>query len=116
MSVKTDSRLALLEAELDRLIKFAAGELEAEQVILFGSMVGGRATIHEWTDLDLVIVAETGLPFYRRAGEFLRSTRPRVGADVFIYTPLEWERMKIESPFIKEDVLEKGRTVYERAG
>lgn len=116
MSVEIDNRLELLESELDRLIKVVAGEFGAERIILFGSMAGTRHRVNEWTDLDLIVVAETELPFHRRAGEILKSARPEVGVDVFVYTPLEWERMKAESPFIREDVLEKGRVVYERDG
>lgn len=116
MSLETEHRIELLEAELDKLVEVAVGEFDAELVILFGSLAGSRAFVHEWTDLDLVVVAETELPFHRRAGEILNKTRPEVGVDVFVYTPPEWERMKAESPFIKEDVLEKDRVVYERAG
>lgn len=114
MNTRAKSRLLLLEAELERLVEFAVGEFAAERVILFGSMAGPRSEVGEWTDLDLVIVAETNLPFHRRAGEILRKARPEVGADIFVYTPPEWGRMKSESPFIKEDVLGKGKVVYER--
>lgn len=116
MGAKTKKRLELLGAELERLIAFAAEEFGAERVILFGSMAGELSRVGEWTDLDLVIVAETELPFHRRAGEFLRSTRPKVGADILVYTPPEWELMKTGNPFIREDVLQKGKVVYERAG
>lgn len=116
MSVEIQNRLKLLESELDRLVKIAAGKYDAELVILFGSMADIRSGVNEWTDLDLVVVVETDLPFQRRAGEILKRARPEVGADIFVYTPSEWKRMKSESPFIKEDVLKKGRVVYERAG
>lgn len=114
MSVGIKNRLKLLESELDRLVKVVAEEFAAERVILFGSMSGPRSAMGEWADLDLVIVAETNLPFHRRAGEILRRVRPKVGADVFVYTPSEWRRMKAESAFIKEDVLGKGEVIYER--
>ncbi len=116
MSLETERRIELLEAELDKLVEFAAGEFRAELVILFGSMAGARSGVGEWTDLDLAAAAETELPFHRRVGEILRSACPEVGVDIFVYTPSEWKRMKAESPFIREDVLEKGRVVYERAG
>lgn len=116
MSARTESRMRSLEAELERVIEFAAGEFAAERVILFGSMAGARRQVDEWTDLDLVIVAETELLFHRRAGEILKKARPEVGADIFVYTPPEWERMKAGSPFIKNNVLEKGRIIYGRDG
>jgi uncharacterized protein len=115
MARKTESRSKLLDAELKKFIEVASEELDAEQVILFGSFARAEG-MHEWTDLDLVVVAETKLPFHQRIQQLLERVRPKVGADVFVYTPAEWERMKSERPFIKEEVLRKGRVVYERVG
>jgi predicted nucleotidyltransferase len=117
MARKTESRSKLLDAELKKFIEVASEELDAELVILFGSFARGRAEgIHEWTDLDLIVVAESKLPFHQRIKQLLERVRPKVGADVFVYTPAEWERMKFERPFINEEVLGKGRVVYERVG
>ena len=117
MARKTESRSKLLDAELKKFIEVASEELDAELVILFGSFARGRAEgIHEWTDLDLIVVAESKLPFHQRIKQLLERVRPKVGADVFVYTPAEWERMKSERPFINEEVLGKGRVVYERVG
>ncbi len=117
MARKTESRSKLLDAELERFIEVASEEFDAEKMIIFGSFARGQAgRIHEWTDLDLVVVAETGLPFHQRIKQLLERVRPKVGVDVFVYTPAEWERMKSERAFIKEEVLKKGRLVYERVG
>ncbi len=111
---KTESRSRLLDAELKRFIEVASEELDTEKVILFGSFARAEG-MHEWTDLDLIVVAETDLPFHQRIKQLLERVRPKVGVDVFVYTPAEWERMKSERHFIKE-VLRKGRVVYERVG
>jgi predicted nucleotidyltransferase len=117
MTRKTESWSKLLDAELKRFIEVASEELDAEKVIIFGSFARGRAEgIHEWTDLDLVVATETSLPFPQRIKRLLEVVRPKVGADVFVYTPDEWEFMKSQRPFIKEEVLKKGRVVYERGG
>ena len=114
---KAESRSKLLDAELRRFIEVASQELDAEKIIVFGSFARGRAEgIHEWTDLDLVVVAETRLPFHQRIQRLLERVRLKVGADVFVYTPAEWEHMKSQRPFIKEEALKKGRVVYERGG
>ena len=114
---KTESRLKQLDAEVKRFIEVASVELDAEKVILFGSFARERAEgTHEWTDLDLIVVAESKLPFHQRIRQLLERARPKVGVDVFVYTPAEWERMISERPFFKEEVLEKGRVVYERVG
>jgi len=70
----------------------------------------------DWSDLDLVVVAETDRPFYERVKRLIRRVEPRVGADVLVYTPSEWERMSSERPFVREELLGRGRVVYERAG
>jgi predicted nucleotidyltransferase len=115
MARKTESRSKLLDAELKRFIEVASEERDAEKIILLGSFARAEG-MHECTDLDLIVVAETKLPFHQRIKQLLECVRPKVGADVFGYTPAEWERMKSERPFFKEEVLRKGRVVYERVG
>jgi predicted nucleotidyltransferase len=110
-----ENRIRLLNDELERFVDVASKELGAEKVILFGSLAGD-GSIDEWSDLDLVIIAGTDLPFYRRIEQLLRGVRPRVGVDVFVYTPEEWEYMKTERPFIRDEAVKRGRVVYERAG
>lgn len=72
----------MLEAELERFVEVASGEFGAERVILFGSLAraleGNEKALGDWSDLDLVIVAETGEPFYERIKRLLRRVRPRV--------------------------------------
>lgn len=114
------SRRELLQAELQRFVEVASEEFGADKVILFGSLAraleDGGEDVGEWSDLDLVVVAETEQPFHARIKDLLDRVHPRVGADVFVYTPAEWERMRSGRSFIKKEVVEKGRVVYERAG
>lgn len=121
-STRIEDRRALLEAELERLVKVASEEFGAELVILFGSLAraleleSGEEVLGEWSDLDLVVVTETERPFYERIKQLIRRVQPRIGVDVLVYTPSEWKRMKSERLFVKNEVLEKGRIVYERTG
>ncbi len=118
--MKTKGRLELLEAELERFVEVASAEFGAELIILFGSLARaletGEEALGEWSDLDLVVVAETERPFYERIKQLTKRVRPKVGTHVLVYTPSEWERMRSERSFVKKEVLEKGRIVYERAG
>jgi predicted nucleotidyltransferase len=121
VSSKNERRMQLLEDELRRFVEVASGELGAERVILFGSLAqaleeNDPEAVGEWSDLDLVVVAETERPFYERIKHLLLRVRPRAGADVLIYTPAEWDLMKTRRIFAREEVLESGRVVYERAG
>jgi predicted nucleotidyltransferase len=69
----------------------------------------------EYSDLDLVVVKSTEKRFLERLieiSELIGSDVDKV--DVFVYTPEEWERMTgWENPFA-EEVLRKGRVVYEK--
>ena len=113
---KVQERLDLLGLELQRMVEVIVEDLDPELIILFGSLAQDPPErVNEWTDLDLVIVADTDLPFYRRISRLLERARPGVGADLFVYTPREWNKIREERPFLKREVLEKGRVIYERS-
>jgi hypothetical protein len=50
--------------------------------------------------------------FIDRLAEFYQEIQPR-NADILIYTPAEFNRMKNENLFIKH-VLKEGKVIYER--
>ncbi|MCR4397343.1 MAG: nucleotidyltransferase domain-containing protein [Firmicutes bacterium] len=105
-------RKAQLESELNRFVGLLKEHLDPHKIILFGSLAEGD--IREWSDIDLVIVYETSLPFTRRMRDVLALLKPRVGVDLFPYTPDEFERMSREGSFIHDEVLKKGRLLHER--
>ena len=104
-------RAALLRAELDRFVRVAVQVLKPLRIILYGSYA--RGTVGEWSDLDLVVVAATELPFYERSKVILKEVRPKAGMDVLVYTPAEWEELG-ERPFVRDEIRGRGRIVYER--
>ena len=106
-------RLKLLQDELDRFISEASGRMRLHRVLLFGSLATGE--IHEWSDLDIVVVADTTLPFLDRIKDVMSRFHPKVGMDILIYTPEEWNTLTKERPFIQEEVIKKGKVVYERS-
>lgn len=85
----------------------------AEQVILFGSHARGEATEH--SDVDLLVVAESNLPRFKRSRQLYRSLRPYpFGMDLVIYTPEEIEKA-CQSPLsFVSTALREGKTVYVR--
>ena len=97
----------------DILEKLLAGYVP-QKVILFGSMAGGE--IHEWSDIDLVIVKETPKRFLARLKEVALLCRAPVGVDYLVYTPQEFERLAADTsnPFFQHEILEKGRVIYEQ--
>lgn len=112
-AMKTIShRQALLEDELQRYLTLLLQYDAPQKVILFGSVAAGK--IHEWSDLDLIIVKETGLRFLERTKEMMQLLRPRVGVDILVYTPQEFEQLCRERPFFRTEIIEKGKVIYER--
>lgn len=106
-----NSRKLLLQNELEKDIELLKNKYDPDKIILFGSLGSGK--IKEWSDIDLIIIKNTDKSFYERIKEILLLLRPKVGMDIFVYTPEEFNEMK-ERLFIKEEVLRKGRVVYEK--
>ena len=98
--------------DLDELRRRLAPHLiKARKAIVFGSVARGEAD--EWSDLDLVIVADTPRPFFDRFKDFTGIWDVWPQLDLLIYTPAEFERMRAEGrPFI-EHILAEGVVVHE---
>lgn len=104
----------MLIRDLGALARRLAPHLQrARKAIVFGSVARGEAD--EWSDLDLVIVADTSRPFLERYRDFesLYDVWPRL--DLLIYTPAEFAAMQAEGrPFIGH-VLREGAVIHEAA-
>ncbi|MGB9873169.1 MAG: nucleotidyltransferase domain-containing protein [Anaerolineae bacterium] len=105
-------RRALLQAELARYVQMLCEQYAPERILLFGSLASGE--VEEWSDIDLVIVKETQQKFLDRIREVMGLLKPRVGVDILVYTPEEFARLSQERPFVREEILRKGRVLYER--
>jgi predicted nucleotidyltransferase len=108
----TAIRQQLLEAELNRYVTMLREQYNPESVRVFGSMATG--TVHEWSDIDLVIVKETNQRFLERTKEVLQLLQPKVGLDVLVYTPDEFKQLCQERAFVRDEIAGKGRILYER--
>lgn len=95
---------------LDEIVKILVEKYgPIEKIILFGSQA--RGDVDEYSDIDLIIIKKTDKPFIQRLVEV--PSLP-IHADVFVYTPEEFERMKEnENPFITS-ALKDAKTLYER--
>lgn len=109
---KAIRRRALLESELARYIRILHEEYAPQRVLLFGSMVSGE--VEEWSDIDLVIIKETEQKFLDRTREVMALLQPRVGVDILVYTPQEFEQLQRERAFVREEIVTKGKVLYER--
>ncbi len=105
-------RRELLEEELNRYLTILIKQDPPQKVLLFGSMAGDG--IGQWSDLDIVIIKETDRRFLDRTKEMMQLLRPRVGVDILVYTPIEFERLSRERAFVRNEIAGKGRVLYER--
>ncbi len=107
------NREATLQETLDQILETIIVHYRPEKIILFGSLASGQ--VGEWSDLDLVIIKETDKPFLQRSEEVALLCMAPVGIDYLVYTPAEFAQMiASRNPFIVEEVLQKGKVLYER--
>ena len=109
---RIQARRALLERELNRWLPLLIAHEQPDKIILFGSCCTGQMS--EWSDLDMVIVKSTQAPFLDRTRQVLALLKPRVGVDVLVYTPQEFEQLSRERTFLRQEILAKGKVIYER--
>jgi predicted nucleotidyltransferase len=105
-------RKKLLEQELARYVRLLTEHGNPEKVILFGTLATGL--IHEWSDIDLVVVEKTELSFFQRLRQVRKLLQPKVGMDIMVYTPEEFNQLSAERPFFRDEIVAKGKVIYER--
>jgi len=101
-----------LKEELSRVLAVIRSEYDPEKIVLFGSLAA--ETVHEWSDIDLLIIKKTGKRPIERIMELTQLINPRVGIDLFIYTPEEFDLLKTERYSFLLNILKTGKTVYEK--
>ena len=96
----------LLDEVVRRIVE---GYGPVERILLFGSAARGEQDA--FSDLDLIIIKQTSERFLRR---LLAVPELPVEADVFVYTPEEFQRMlENENPFLM-NALKDAIVIYPR--
>ena len=86
---------------------------EPDSVLLFGSWARGEAD--ELSDVDLVIIKATSVPFLERLREAGKLLPASAGAvDLLVYTPEEFRQMRREGNAFAEMLAEEAVLVYGR--
>lgn len=88
MDAKARERRNLLEQKLKQYVPLLREKANAEKVVVFGSLATGH--IHEWSDIDLVVVGQTSLTFLDRLCKTQSLLQPWVGT---YYTPEEFTQL-----------------------
>ena len=101
------------EQEIRRVAERIGRQADAEQVILFGSYARGEETEH--SDVDLLVIAPSDLPRFKRSRALYQSLRPYPFAmDLVVYTPDEVKRGQESTLSFISTVMRDGKTVYVR--
>ena len=114
MEALTRSKIPTLE-DIREVLTPALEESAAVRAIVFGSHARGEA--REFSDLDLVIVADSERGFVSRFRDF-QTVRDAWdwSMDLIVYTPAEYERMRAQGRYFIELLETEGVVIYERWG
>ncbi len=88
-----------------------------EKIVLFGSYASGD--VDEESDVDLLIIKETSLPFHRRGGEvraLLRPLRLALPMDIIVLTPEEVDEQLRRGNVFLESIIREGEVLFDRSG
>jgi predicted nucleotidyltransferase len=105
-------RRDLLNREVERYVELLSREKDTVGIVLFGSLVTGNVNAN--SDVDLMIVKETTVPFWERLKLVRKLLRPRVATDILVYTRDELRAMWRGRPFVRQEIVERGKVLYER--
>ena len=106
-------RLQQLQDTLEGIIRSLRAHYQPEQVIVFGSLASGQITAT--SDLDLLIVKKTNKAFFDRIKEVVALCDYNIGVDILVYTPEELTEAARTNPFVRDEILSKGKVVYRAA-
>jgi len=86
---------------------------EPEQIYIFGSWARGEDD--DLSDLDVVVIKETRLPFFERLFAVASLLPDDLGAvDLLVYTPHEFAAMRQRGNALAETVAAEGCLIYGR--
>ncbi|MBM4066199.1 MAG: nucleotidyltransferase domain-containing protein [Planctomycetes bacterium] len=105
-------RKHLLEEEIHRIVEIIKKDYAPDRIILFGSLAEGK--VHEWSDIDILIVKRTSKRHIERCLEVCKLIKPKIGIDLFIYTPEEYETFINERFSFLANILKMGKILYEK--
>lgn len=101
------------EALVQEITNKIVERFDPEKIVLFGSHSTGTARSD--SDVDLLIIMDTNESSIDRAIEVKKVCRPRfVSMDVLVKTPKEVETTLERGSFFLNQILDRGRVLYER--
>lgn len=98
---------------LPKAVRRIARELRPQKIILFGSYAYGNPTPD--SDVDLLVIMESNAPRRERFLSVARLLRPRVfPLDLLVHTPKEIHHSLTHRDFFMQEIISRGKVLYER--
>ncbi|MBQ8179523.1 MAG: nucleotidyltransferase domain-containing protein [Candidatus Methanomethylophilaceae archaeon] len=98
---------------VDRTVERIVGLFSPETIIVHGPVAKGVADEH--SDLNLLVVMDTDLPFFRRPPVLYRELRGiGLSMDIRVMTPDEFDYVKDDPNTYTHMIVRTGRVVYRR--
>jgi len=100
--------------KISEIVNKISSGYNPEKIILFGSHANGNP--NEDSDLDLFVIKETDLPRPQRTAQVRKMIYGSMNPiDLIVYTPKEIDESKENKFGFVYEVLNTGKTLYERA-
>ena len=106
-------RCATLE-EIRHQVQVIADEFDPLKIILFGSYAWGNPTPE--SDVDLMIIVDSEKPTRQLESEISILLDHAFPMDLIVRTKQEVEKRLAMGDYFIEDIINKGKVLYERAG
>ena len=101
------------QKEIQKIKEQIVKNYKPEKIILFGSFAYGKP--NENSDLDLLIIKKTKDSRVERIKDVLMGVESNLPLEPLVYTPKELAaRLKLGGDFFIEEVLNRGKIIYEK--
>jgi len=100
--------------EIEKLVQFIAEKFNPKKVILFGTYAYGEATSE--SDVDLMIIVNSNKSTWELSVEISSALDHTFPLDIVVKSGQEIEDRLASGDFFIEDIIEKGKVLYERPG
>ena len=100
--------------EINTQAQIIVKKFNPEKIILFGSYAYGKPTPE--SDADLLIIVDSRRPTWKLSAEISMMLDHVFPLDIIVKTKHEIEERLAKGDFFIEDIMNKGKVLYERTG
>jgi predicted nucleotidyltransferase len=98
---------------LKRIVDDIKKYFDPEKIIVFGTAATGK--VGPDSDIDMVVIRRTTTPFFRRGADMAVQLEYDVGLDLLVYTPEEFRSAVKERRFFRDEIVKRGKVLYDKA-